>query len=228
MVEIRLLKTLCRALRRFARSLPFSVGCPAAPAPAKARPVSFRLAENAIGFAAGLIRRALPAAAGAVLGLILLSVSCPYAPLPRRRVRRTTSFAAPPIDFATDLIRRALPAAAGAVLGLILLSVSCPNAPAPAKARPAHYIFRTARDRLKEILRGSPLFSSIVSCYTNTIDRQRHNRLSACLFGCFRPFRLGGPAVWPRALMRYGRIAARQNRVFPCLSMIIPSNILER
>ena len=195
-----------------------SVSCPNFPAPAKARPVSFRPVQRPIDFAADLIRRALPAASGAVLGLILLSVSCPNAPLPRRRIRRTTSFAPPVIDFA----------AASAVLGLILLSVSCPYAPAPAKARPAHYILRTARDRLKEILRGSPLFSSIVSCYTNTIDRQRHNRLSACLFGCFRPFRLGEPAVWPRALMRYGRIAARQNRVFPCLSMIIPSNILER
>ena len=131
MVEIRLLKTLCRALRRFARSLPFSVGCPAAPAPAKARPVSFRLAENAIGFAAGLIRRALPAAAGAVLGLILLSVSCPNFPAPAKA--RPVSFrpVQRPIDFAADLIRRALPAAAGAVLGLILLSVSCPNAPLP-------------------------------------------------------------------------------------------------
>ena len=97
-------------------------------------------------------------------------------------------------------------------------------------------------------------------CYTtNTIDRQGHTRLSACLFGDSRPFRLGGrqpacaskaknrtkthrrqvlrsfagaemrpdkerPAghtgVWPRGLTRYGRICVRQNRVFPCLSMV--------
>ena len=92
-----------------------------------------------------------------------------------------------------------------------------------------------------------------------TIDKQGHIRLSACLFGAFRPFRLGGrqpacaskaknrtkthrrqvlrsfagaemrpdkerPAghtgVWPRGLTRYGRICVRQNRVFPCLSMV--------
>ena len=93
----------------------------------------------------------------------------------------------------------------------------------------------------------------------HTVDRQGHTRLSACLFGVFRPFRLGGrqpacasktknrtkihrrqvlrsfvgaemrpdkerPAghtgVWPRDLTTYGRIYARQNRMFPCLSMV--------
>ena len=37
-----------------------------------------------------------------------------------------------------------------------------------------------------------------------TVDRQGHNRLSACLFGAFRPFRLGGrqPACASKAKNR--------------------------
>ena len=45
----------------------------------------------AIDFAADLIRRALPAASGAVLGLILLSVSCPNTTQPPRRVQYTSA-----------------------------------------------------------------------------------------------------------------------------------------